>query len=677
MTRPLITVAMATYNDFHGTYFSLQSARMYQDASDVEFLVLDNNPKGEHGIELKKTIANMQNTGMKYPVRYETYEENSGTSRTRERLFSLAQGEVVVVMDCHVLLQPGALQRLKAFWATLDEEGKKNFYTGPLISDNLGSVSTHFECEWNDAMWGVWASVWQDKDGNLVVTRQKDNKMEMRMLNDTRWSPTGIPWYQHEIPLTNNGFRKYGFRDTDEPFEIPAQGLGMFISAKEHFLGFNKDHLEFGGEECYIHEKYRMAGRKTICLPFMKWLHRFGRPEGIPYPLSLESRIRNYVLEFNELGLDLEPVRQHFVDVKKFPQQHFDLIVSDPVNYRPEMTQRPNTAPNNFRPEAVSNMGRFLPVVAENIHTMAMEVAAVDRDLNKHSEHLAVLASQCKSVLEFSKRRESTLFLLDGLCKKPCDEGMGCHKTENGSCQVCEAKIVSYQHERDTLIEDCRNAVKTTKGRLVEYVDNVWDGNTSPEIDENYDMLFLDANATYTRCKDDLAKFGKRINKYIAIHDVAVHGLKGEDGNSPGLLMAIRDFIKANPEWFVSHFTHEQYGLIVLSKDETKRPPEPIVPWPPMDEQGELCGVGAEVKKFLKSIGIEATPNCSCNKRAQIMNVKGPEWCRENIEQILDWLKEEADKRNMGMLFVRPAVKLTVKRCIRKAEKAIAEGKCV
>jgi hypothetical protein len=58
------------------------------------------------------------------------------------------------------------------------------------------------------------------------------------------------------------------------------------------------------------------------------------------------------------------------------------------------------------------------------------------------------------------------------------------------------------------------------------------------------------------------------------------------------------------------------------------------------------------------------------------MDSMGPKWCREHIEEILDWLKGEADARNMGHLYIRPAVKLMVTRAIRQAEKDEANGKC-
>ena len=82
-------------------------------------------------------------------------------------------------------------------------------------------------------------------------------------------------------------------------------------------------------------------------------------------------------------------------------------------------------------------------------------------------------------------------------------------------------------------------------------------------------------------------------------------------------------------------------------------------------EEYTLGGPGTELKRLLKMIGITATPNCQCNQRAKVMDERGCEWCEQNIETICEWLKEEANKR--GMLFVKSAVKLLVRRAISNA----------
>ena len=78
-------------------------------------------------------------------------------------------------------------------------------------------------------------------------------------------------------------------------------------------------------------------------------------------------------------------------------------------------------------------------------------------------------------------------------------------------------------------------------------------------------------------------------------------------------------------------------------------------------------GVGTELKKLLSSIGIKATPNCSCNAKARTMDSNGIEWCEKNIDTIVGWLRDEAIKRNLP--FIDLAGKILVKKAIRNAKK--------
>jgi len=81
-------------------------------------------------------------------------------------------------------------------------------------------------------------------------------------------------------------------------------------------------------------------------------------------------------------------------------------------------------------------------------------------------------------------------------------------------------------------------------------------------------------------------------------------------------------------------------------------------------------GPGTELKKLLATVGINATPNCSCNARAAEMDRQGADWCEANIDTIVGWLREEAEKR--GLPFLDIAGRLLVKRAIRNARKAAA-----
>jgi len=82
-------------------------------------------------------------------------------------------------------------------------------------------------------------------------------------------------------------------------------------------------------------------------------------------------------------------------------------------------------------------------------------------------------------------------------------------------------------------------------------------------------------------------------------------------------------------------------------------------------------GPGTKLKKLLARIGITATPNCSCNARAAAMDVneaREPGWCEAHLEEIVGWLREEAEKR--GLPFLDVAGRMLVRRAIRNARVA-------
>jgi hypothetical protein len=92
-------------------------------------------------------------------------------------------------------------------------------------------------------------------------------------------------------------------------------GLGLFACRRAAWPGFHPNFRGFGGEEGYIHEKVRQHGGRILCLPFLRWLHRFGRPLGLAYINRWEDRIRNYVIGFGELGLDTTEMESHFAEL--------------------------------------------------------------------------------------------------------------------------------------------------------------------------------------------------------------------------------------------------------------------------------------------------------------------------------------------------------------------------
>ena len=111
----------------------------------------------------------------------------------------------------------------------------------------------------------------------------------------------------------------------------------------------------------------------------------------------------------------------------------------------------------------------------------------------------------------------------------------------------------------------------------------------------------------------------------------------------------------------------DQWTIDVDHPAYPRQPKPGFAPEPP-PEPAPTHGPGTELKKLLKKVGITASPDCSCNARARLMDERGIEWCEANIDEIVGWLREEATKR--GLPFVDMAGRMLVKRAVRNARKA-------
>lgn len=255
--RRFLTIGMATAKDYDGVYFTIQAIRLGHPEilHDVDFLVLDNDPTGPCAPALHRLGDWCPN------YRYLPYKTSQGTA-VRDLIFREAAGDFVLCVDSHVLFAPGSLARFIEYCR--QNPCSNDLLQGTLLSDAMEPIATHFEPVWSAGMYGYWGL-------------------------DERGKDVDAP-----------------------PFEIGMQGLGVFGCRREAWPGFNPRLAGFGGEEGYIHLKIGRAGGRSLCLPFLRWLHRFERPMGVSYPCSWEDRIRNYLLIYDELDLDPEPAISHF-----------------------------------------------------------------------------------------------------------------------------------------------------------------------------------------------------------------------------------------------------------------------------------------------------------------------------------------------------------------------------
>jgi hypothetical protein len=246
-----LTIGMASYDNFHEVWWTVQILRAFHDLTDTEILVMDNF--GD------KKMEGWINYWCNNNTRYVKWNQRYGTAPAKGQVFKEAKGDFVLCIDSHVFLMPDAVRKLKVW---IDENPNcPHLIHGPMYYDDLGLPVDRQTPTHGEGLEGTWGD-------QRVITEE-------------------------------------------EPFEILMQGTGVIGSFRDQWLGFNENFYGFGGEEGYIHAKYRKNGRKVLCLPFLRWGHKFS-DGNLPYPNVTEDRVRNCIIGHRELGLPVENVKNQF-----------------------------------------------------------------------------------------------------------------------------------------------------------------------------------------------------------------------------------------------------------------------------------------------------------------------------------------------------------------------------
>jgi len=266
MNGPVLTVGMACYRNWDESWSTLEALRTYHGDS-FAVVVVDNAPESD---------GRLRHTAQACAAAYYHRPDLSGTSRPRAAVFDFARTPWVACIDSHVLIEPGGVAALEEYARA--HPGSADILTGPLIGDDGRWSATHWQPT-GAGLWGVWG-----RSADFAA----------------RWGESGSP-----------GFDRGAARaavDRLAPFEIPMMGLGLWAMRRAAWPGFHRAFNGFGGEEGYIHEKVRRAGGKALCLPRVRWRHKFRDVGGwqanpAPYPLRLEDHVWNLLVGHRELGV--------------------------------------------------------------------------------------------------------------------------------------------------------------------------------------------------------------------------------------------------------------------------------------------------------------------------------------------------------------------------------------
>lgn len=85
---------------------------------------------------------------------------------------------------------------------------------------------------------------------------------------------------------------------------------------------------------------------------------------------------------------------------------------------------------------------------------------------------------------------------------------------------------------------------------------------------EPTDLLFIDTLHNYDQVKTELTKHASKAKKYIAFHDTQSFGTRDETGTGYGIVSAIFEFLRDNPQWKIHTHRSNNNGLTVLSRED-------------------------------------------------------------------------------------------------------------
>jgi len=565
MSGPFLTIGMAVYDDYDGVYFTIQDLRINHALTDCEIVVVDNHPHSRAGARTKRLIEKLDRKG-NMGARYVAMPDKQGTTQPRQRVFDEARGEWVLCLDSHVLLMPKALDRLLA-WCFANGDSR-DIVSGPLMYDDAESIcGTELLEQWRGGMWGIWHT------------------------DDRGRDPNG------------------------DPYEVWAQGLGLFAMRRAAWPGFDPRWRGFGGEEGYIHDKVRRAGGRALCLPGVRWLHRFNDHEDVGYPAPIWQKVRNNVLGHLELNLDVEPIRRHFVeDIKAMRPTMWTALMRDPEREtEPGVAEYRRIKPHTPPPVPITRPTRpsvwpqpESPMSLDDVFEWGK---ATPRDLEQHFDTLKMYSSECEHVVEITKRRESTIALLAGRPK------------------ILDTFTLEPDAVHDTLhwLVNATNPLPLHRFSTHIIRDTIGIDVEVPECD----LLYIDSVHHAQRLLAELTLYGGKATKYLVLRGTAAFGEHAEGSEDEGLYFGLMRWFERDGRPWVRVFRDDrQYGLSIYS--------------PSADAISVDVGPGTELAAMLREMSIQAGHTCDCRAKAAIMDQRGVDGCRATRDEIAGWLRDGA-----------------------------------
>jgi len=274
---PKLTIGMANWDDPEGAWWTLCAIRQYHvpaGSTDVELLVIDDMPDKQSELENACRLAN---------TRYEHFSKNKGPAHAKDSVWELAKGDYVLLLDSHVLLAACSVQYILD--AIDSDLIGKDLWTGPLLNESGATIATELLPEWRGDFFGIWFT-----DPELPKIKIK---------------------------------------------EIEGHGSAYTLMKREHYPYFSKNFRGFSGEELYLHQKVRNNGGKCYSHQELGWTHRFLRSRPITYTLTLNDKLRNYLVASYEMSWSIKQVCDYFK--RKLLADHYKNVLDDVKELIPDI----------------------------------------------------------------------------------------------------------------------------------------------------------------------------------------------------------------------------------------------------------------------------------------------------------------------------------------------------
>jgi len=185
----------------------------------------------------------------------------------------------------------------------------------------------------------------------------------------------------------------------------------------------------------------------------------------------------------------------------------------------------------------------------------------------EHLPTLCAYANECDSVFETGVRGcvSSWAFLYGLLHNNSSPNKKVLFLNDITTCDIADLLLVSQQFEISVHYE--------------------WKNNLLLDVDQNYDITFIDTWHVYGQLKRELDKFSKTTNKYIIMHDTTVDEIYGEtircgwnaeqqsresgfpvEEINKGLWPAVEEFLQNNSDWYLKERFTNNNGLTILAR---------------------------------------------------------------------------------------------------------------